>query len=237
MVAWSDLHMDPENTTLPLVEIFETVEGEGTAAGYPTIFVRLFGCPLRCAWCDTPYSYAPSLPEFSLSIQEICKKIDEDYSASRICLTGGEPLMYQGKSLLLLNQLAQLSRIVDIHVETSGAVALDPFLQGVHSDKVRYIMDFKLPGSGETERMQLSNLELLRPQDELKFVIASDEDFSTAIDVLRNYSIRCIPLFSPVWDKMAPHTLVKKMLAHKLSDVKLSLQIHKVIWDPSKRGV
>lgn len=223
-------------TMLPLVEIFETVEGEGSAAGFPTVFVRLFGCPLRCTWCDTPYSYAPALPELTMRVDEICDRVDT-FSSAHLCLTGGEPLLYREKSVELLNALAERPQLTDIHVETSGAIPLEHFLKDVTSSKVRYIMDLKLPASNEAQHMYLPNLELLRIQDELKFVIASDADFDYACDVLETHAIRAQPLFSPVWGLMEPQRLVEKMLARGLPHVKLSLQIHKVIWDPQERGV
>ncbi|PWI56965.1 radical SAM protein [Sulfoacidibacillus thermotolerans] len=222
--------------TLPLVEIFETVEGEGTAAGFPTIFIRLFGCPLRCSWCDTPYSYPPASAEMVLSVDEIIQRVKQ-FRAARICLTGGEPLLYTRPAIALLNELATLEAIVDIHVETSGAIDLAPFLREVASPKVRYILDYKLASSGETDKMQLSNLKDLRSQDELKFVIASRSDFDQACTVLTDYHVRGTPLFSPVWGALEPSELVKWMLEKGLAHVKLNLQIHKVIWDPAQRGV
>lgn len=222
--------------TLPLVEIFETVEGEGTAAGYPTVFVRLFGCPLRCTWCDTAYSYAPHEPEMSLTIAEIRERVTS-FKAARICLTGGEPLLYKTRAADLLQALAELPQIVDVHVETSGAIALDYFLRAVVSEKVRYIVDYKLPDSGEEARMHLPNLALLRPCDELKFVIAGERDFERACAVLRTHEIRATALFSPVWGRMEPARLVERLLAEGLAHARVSLQMHKVIWDPDRRGV
>ncbi|MHB1628804.1 MAG: 7-carboxy-7-deazaguanine synthase QueE [Bacilli bacterium] len=226
----------PRDATLPLVEIFETIEGEGAAAGFPTVFVRLFGCPLRCAWCDTAYSYAPHRAEMTLTILEIVERVSA-YRAARVCLTGGEPLMYKERSAALLQALAAIPRLVDIHVETSGAIDIDPFLSSVASDKVRYIVDYKLPASGESDRMHLPNLEYLRAQDELKFVIANAEDFEFACRVLETYRPRGTPLFSPVWGRMEPQELARRILDRGLSQVKLSLQIHKVIWRPDQRGV
>lgn len=230
--------MDGQGMTaaLPLVEIFETVEGEGTAAGYPTVFVRLFGCPLRCVWCDTVYSYAPHEPGMSLTVAEILDRVSS-FQSARVCLTGGEPLMYRTRSAALLAALAKLPRIVDVHVETSGAIPLDYFLREVVSDKVRYIMDYKLPDSGEETRMHMPNLALLRACDELKFVVASERDFDRACAVLRTHAVRATALFSPVWGRMEAARLVERLLAEGLAHARVSLQLHKVIWDPGRRGV
>ena len=137
---------------IPMVEIFETVEGEGTRAGFPTVFVRLFGCNLRCTWCDTKYSYPPAEAENVMTIAEIISKV-QTYRSRHICLTGGEPLLYGEKSLALIDALAELEQVDDLHIETNGAIDLALFVERVTSPKVRYIMDFKLPDSGEMEQM------------------------------------------------------------------------------------
>lgn len=221
---------------LPMVEIFETVEGEGTKAGFPTVFIRLFGCNLRCSWCDTKYSYPPSEAEMVLTIEQIIAQASQ-YRAKHVCLTGGEPLLYGKKSLALLDALAATGRYDDIHIETNGAVELGFFMERCRSQTVRYIMDYKLPDSGEEEKMLHSNIALLRPQDELKFVIGSERDFAAAVQVLQKYPTQAQPLFSPVWETMPPVKLVQLMLDHGLTHVKLNMQLHKIIWDPAARGV
>lgn len=227
---------EPMDMQLPMVEIFETIEGEGTRAGFPTVFVRLFGCNLRCAWCDTLYSYPPAEAEFVMSIGQIVEEASK-YRSEHLCLTGGEPLLYGEKSAALIEALAATGRFTDLHIETNGAVDLTMFLERIQSPVVRYIMDYKLPGSGETDKMVVSNLSKLRKQDELKFVIGSVEDFYTVKEVLETYPTEALPLFSPVWETMPPARLVQLMLDHGLSRVKLSMQLHKIIWDPAARGV
>ncbi|OPH57203.1 radical SAM protein [Paenibacillus ferrarius] len=221
---------------IPMVEIFETVEGEGTRAGFPTVFVRLFGCNLRCTWCDTKYSYPPAEAENVMTIAEIVSKVSS-FRSRHICLTGGEPLLYGEKSLALIEALAELEQVDDLHIETNGAIDLALFVERVASPKVRYIMDFKLPDSGEMAQMLTSNFALLREQDELKFVIGSELDFRTAVEVLEQHPTKALPMFSPVWETMPPHKLVEHMLAAGLSKVKLNMQLHKIIWDPAMRGV
>lgn len=221
---------------LPMVEIFETVEGEGTRAGFPTVFVRLFGCNLRCTWCDTTYSYPPAEAEFVMTIGQIVEETAQ-YRSRHLCLTGGEPLLYGEKSAALIEALAGTGRYDDLHVETNGAIDLSYFLERIESPIVRYIMDYKLPDSGEQDKMIEANIRRLRKQDELKFVIGSERDFQAALDVLAKHPTKALPLFSPVWETMPPAKLVRLMLDHGLHQVKLNMQMHKVIWDPTARGV
>ncbi|MFD0678168.1 MULTISPECIES: 7-carboxy-7-deazaguanine synthase QueE [unclassified Paenibacillus] len=231
-----DAIVNTNNIKLPMVEIFETVEGEGTGAGFPTVFVRLFGCNLRCTWCDTKYSYPPEEADRVMTIGEIVEEVRK-YRSTRICLTGGEPLLYGDKSAALIKALLQIETLTDLHIETNGAIDVSPFMDSIDSPLVRYIVDYKLPDSGETDKMILSNFAKLRKQDELKFVIGSDRDFNEAVRVLEHYSTEALPLFSPVWETMPPAKLVQLMLDHGLSHVKLNMQLHKIIWDPATRGV
>lgn len=224
------------NLKIPMVEIFETVEGEGTRAGFPTIFVRLFGCNLRCTWCDTKYSYPPEEADRVMTIEEIVEQV-RTYRSTHLCLTGGEPLLYGEKSAALIEALLEIETLTDLHIETNGAIDLTMFMERIDSPKVRYIMDYKLPDSGESESMIVTNFAKLRKQDELKFVIGSKRDFDEAVRVLEQYPTEALPLFSPVWETMPPAKLVQLMLEHGLSHVKLNMQLHKVIWDPAMRGV
>ena len=229
------------NWTVPMVEIFETVEGEGTAAGFPTVFVRVFHCNLRCTWCDTTYSYAPAKPAFAATIAQITERISQ-FKSRRICFTGGEPLIHREKSAALLIAMAELPQIVDIHIETNGAIEIAPFAKlreenKVVKQKARFVIDYKLPASGERDKMIDANFKQLSHRDEIKFVIANDEDFAIAKEVIEQFHKRGQVLFSPVWESMPPKKLVEKMLAESLVDVKLSLQMHKIIWDPNERGV
>ncbi|RYM01744.1 radical SAM protein [Sporolactobacillus sp. THM7-7] len=227
--------------SLPMVEIFETVEGEGMSQGFPTVFVRSFHCNLRCKWCDTPYSFAPAKPAFEATIDEIVRKVAR-YSSRRICFTGGEPLIHRQKSAALIQALARLDHIVDVHIETNGAIDLGPFARMREKDpllmkKMRFVMDYKLAASGETKKMIRDNFDSLLDQDEIKFVIGSDEDFDQAKTVIERFHKKGQVLFSPVWASMPPKRLVEKVLVEPLPQVKVSLQLHKIIWDPNERGV
>lgn len=226
---------------VPMVEIFETVEGEGLQAGYPTVFVRVFHCNLRCTWCDTTYSYAPAKPEFEATIEEIVNTI-KSFRSQRICFTGGEPLIHREKSAALLLAMADLEHIVDIHIETNGAIDLQPFeqLRNSHHNlqkKMRFVMDYKLPASGEMDRMHMDNFKELQHQDEIKFVVGSVNDFEITKQVVSEHYRNGQISVSPVWESMPPRRLVELLLENPLPNAKLSLQLHKVIWHPEERGV
>lgn len=232
---------ETKQAKIPMVEIFETVEGEGLRAGFPTTFVRVFHCNLRCSWCDTTYSYAPAKPVFSATVDEIVQQV-KTMPNPAICLTGGEPLIHGIRSEQLISALAQLSFVRDIHIETNGAIDLTPFQALRDQDenvgkKVRFILDYKLPASGEQERMIESNFPQLTEQDEIKFVIADRPDFERAQEVVHQLVEKGTSLFSPVWGQLAPDVLVEWILTANLRHVKLNLQIHKYIWHPDRRGV
>jgi 7-carboxy-7-deazaguanine synthase len=219
---------------LPIVEIFQSLEGEGTKAGFVTTFIRLFGCDLKCSWCDTKYSYEPAQPREYLKIIEIIARIKE-YQNCHICLTGGEPLLHGENSIELIQALARLEAVVDLHVETNGAVDLGPFVKLRKQDfwvnrKLRFIMDYKLPSSGVTDRMVVGNFDLLLGQDEIKLVIADERDFFAALEVLQKWHFRGQLLFSPVWGRMSPQRLATLLVERKMQNVKLNLPLHKIIW-------
>ncbi|WP_304458723.1 7-carboxy-7-deazaguanine synthase QueE [Alicyclobacillus sendaiensis] len=232
---------DPGQISLPMVEIFETVEGEGTRAGFPTTFVRVFHCNLRCTWCDTPYSYAPERPAFHATIREIAERV-RGFGWPSVCLTGGEPLIHRHKSQLLIEAIADIPAVRDVHIETNGAIDVRPFVRFRDAsarlcEVVRFIVDYKLPASGEERHMVAEHLTALSERDEVKFVIADERDFARALEVMATHPTRATVLMSPVWETMPPRDLVALILKHRLRDVKLNLQLHKVIWDPNARGV
>jgi 7-carboxy-7-deazaguanine synthase len=228
------------SSKLPVSEIFQSLEGEGTKAGFPTTFIRLFGCNLKCSWCDTQYSYEPEESCEYLKISQIVARV-MPYQNRNLCLTGGEPLIHGEKCLELLKALARLETVHDIHVETNGSVDLELFVKLRKQDfwvnrKMRFIMDYKLPGSGETARMLPANFDLLLGQDEIKFVIADDQDFEFALEVLKKWYFRGQLLFSPVWGRMDLKKLAELIIANNVKNAKLNLPFHKIIWG-ARRGV
>ncbi|MFN0059115.1 MAG: radical SAM protein [Planctomycetota bacterium] len=211
---------------LRVSEIYPSVQGESTLAGWPCVFVRLTGCPLRCVWCDTAYAFSGGE---TLPIDEIVRRALE-HGLPMVEVTGGEPLA-QRAAPLLLAQLAD--RFATVLLETSGAypiAGLDP--------RVRVILDLKAPGSGEERRNKYENLAALKPGDELKIVIADRGDYDWARATLRERPIPdFVPLhISPVHGKLHPREVVAWLLADRWQ-AHLQLQQHKYIWPPETRGV
>jgi 7-carboxy-7-deazaguanine synthase len=217
---------------LRVTEIFHSIQGESTWIGYPCTFVRLTGCPLRCVWCDTEYSFHGGE---KLSLDEILARV-EAIGTPLVEITGGEPLIHRN-AFVLADRL--LERGYTVLVETSGAVDVAPLDERVHK-----IMDLKCPGSGEEQRNLWSNLEHLTPRDEVKFVIADRRDYEWARAVLaergladrvRAGTLRAL-LFSPVWNAVDLQELAAWILEDRLP-VRYQIQLHKVIWGPEVTGV
>lgn len=206
-------------STLRVTEIFHSIQGESSRAGLPTVFVRLTGCPLRCVWCDTAYAFSGGE---ALPIDQILQRVGT-FCCATVCVTGGEPLAQKG-CLALLNALCDAGYAVSL--ETSGALDI-----GGVDRRVARIMDLKAPGSGEQEKNRWENLELLTPGDELKFVLASREDYDWAVSACRQRRLfeRCPVLFSPVQGKLDPALLAQWILDDRLP-LRFQLQLHKVLW-------
>lgn len=217
---------------LRVTEIFHSIQGESTWAGAPCTFIRLTGCPLRCVWCDTEYSFEGGEKK---TLQEIHQEVDR-LGCPVVELTGGEPLIHPN-AFLLTREL--LDRDYAVLVETSGAVdvsALDP--------RAHKIMDLKCPGSGEEAKNLWSNLDHLTHRDEVKFVLKGRADYEWARDTIRERALDSklareelkALLLSPVWGELDLRTLAEWILEDSLP-VRLQVQLHKLIWDPTARGV
>ena len=208
-------------------EIFYSIQGESTWAGCPCVFVRLTGCNLRCAWCDTEYAFYEGR---QMEIGEVAAKV-ESFGCGLVEITGGEPLLQQGVHPLIEMLLARGHAVM---IETSGErdiSVLDP--------RVVRIMDLKCPASGESERNRWSNLEHLTTRDEVKFVVADRRDYEWAREVIRTHRLAervNAVLLSPVFGKLAPSDLAAWILSDRLP-VRMQLQMHKHIWPPTTRGV
>jgi 7-carboxy-7-deazaguanine synthase len=212
---------------LTVNEIFHSIQGESTRAGERCVFVRLTACDLRCVWCDTPYAFHEGRKR---SVDEVVEEV-ESYECPLVEVTGGEPLL-QRDVYPLMDRL--LERGKTVLLETGGHVSLAQVPAAV----IR-IVDVKCPGSGEAHRMDWSNLDRLRPHDEVKFVLADRTDYEYARDVVARYdaAVRTAAvLFSPVHGHLDPQMLAEWVLADRLP-VRVQLQVHKYIWHPATRGV
>lgn len=209
----------PAAERLRLTEIFLSVQGESRSVGWPTVFVRLTGCPLRCQYCDTAYAFhGGDWWDIDAILAEVAK-----HGVLHVCVTGGEPLA-QKRCLALLERLCDAG--YEVSLETSGALdiaGVDP--------RVSRVMDLKTPGSKEAHRNRLENLPLLTAHDQLKFVVCDRADYDWARDMLATHALdqRCEVLFSPSQGQLAPRELAEWIIADRLP-VRFQLQLHKVLW-------
>ncbi|HEX4008345.1 MAG TPA: radical SAM protein [Acidobacteriaceae bacterium] len=224
-----------------LIEIYKSIQGESSFAGLPCIFVRLAGCNLRCSWCDSEYTFTGG---YKLSEDQVVAEIEKLAPVRLIEFTGGEPLLQERELVPLIERL--LLAGYTLMIETSGERPLNAIPREVHK-----IVDVKCPASGEGGSFRLSNLDCLTPRDEVKFVIANRGDYEFARDFIRNHDLAAKAgqiLLSPAFSKtpapartsdnclLDPRELVAWMLADALP-ARLSLQIHKYVWEPQKKGV
>jgi len=229
-----------------ITEIFKSVQGEGTRAGLPCVFVRLTGCNLRCTWCDTAYAFhggkKMGVSEVLARVDELCGRGDQQNGAEAavqlVELTGGEPLL-QEEIYPLAEALVQ--RGYSVMIETSGG----KFVGRLPKEVIK-IVDVKCPDSGEAYTFEKKNLQAVDEKDEIKFVLSTRSDYEFARDFTREHQLAKRVhqvLFSPVfadpngkWEGLEPRALVEWILADGLP-VRLGLQLHKFIWHPATKGV
>jgi len=213
---------------LRVTEIFRSIQGESTHAGRPCTFVRLTGCPMRCVWCDSEYTFAGG---DHVSIEDVMKQV-RDFGCGLVEVTGGEPLA-QPEALALITKLCDEE--YEVLIETGGYVST----RGV-DQRAKIILDIKCPGSGEAERNHWPNLDLLRADlDEVKFVIADRADWDFALKVIAEHDLeRCTRaiLVSPAWGQIDLVELAN-WIAESAMELRMQLQLHKYIWGPDARGV
>lgn len=222
-----------------ITEIFKSIQGEGTRAGLPCIFVRLTGCNLRCTWCDTAYAFHGGR---KMSVDEVVARVEElagpEKAVPLVELTGGEPLLQEGVYPLAETLLAAGYAVM---IETSG----EKFVGRLPREVIK-ILDVKCPDSGEADTFEMENLAAVGENDEIKFVISSRKDYEFAREFTREHrldeKVKQV-LFSPVfddpegkWKGLEPRQLVEWMLQDGLP-VRLGLQLHKFVWHPATKGV
>lgn len=205
---------------LRITEIFHSLQGESLTVGLPTVFVRLTGCPLRCQYCDTAYAFSGGEVR---ALDDIVAAI-ASYECKHVCVTGGEPLAQPG-CIKLLSILCDAGHAVSI--ETSGARDISAV-----DKRVMIVMDLKTPDSLEADKNLLTNLEYLKPSDQIKFVLCSRADYEWACFMIKEYELteRCQLLFSPSWNQLNPTDLANWIIADKLF-VRFQLQLHKILWN------
>ncbi len=224
---------------MKVVEIFDSIEGEGKRVGQSATFIRFAGCNLRCSYCDTTYALfgeAEDCVYTNMSIDEILKKVNTDYK--RVTLTGGEPLMQEGIDTLI-QKLCDMG--VEVNIETNGTINTKKYSD---NPSVFVSIDYKLPSSGMSKKMDIDNFISLDKNDVIKFIAGSVDD----IDVMENVVTRLKSIYSPdklpimyagaVFGEIEPSEIVNRIInSRTLKDVIFGLQIHKFIWNPEERGV
>ncbi|MBW2466868.1 MAG: radical SAM protein [Deltaproteobacteria bacterium] len=211
---------------MKIAELFYSIQGESSYAGYPCFFIRLAECNLRCTYCDTRYAYEEDHPQYS--IDQILTEINR-YPGALVEVTGGEPLLQQGVYPLMNELLATGRKVL---LETNGSISI-----GAVPDEVVKIVDIKCPESGMHLHMNFENFSFLSGKDEIKFVISSRDDYDWAEQVLSDYALQDLATvtFSPVISELSPANLAGWILEDHLP-VRLRLQLHTIIWPGKTRG-
>ncbi|MEA5126360.1 7-carboxy-7-deazaguanine synthase QueE [Xanthomonas floridensis] len=205
---------------LKITEIFLSLQGEAEAAGWPTVFVRLTGCPLRCTYCDTAYAFhGGQWHDIDAIVAEVAS-----HGVRHVCVTGGEPLA-QKRCLVLLQKLCDAG--FDVSLETSGALDVSEV-----DARVSRVVDIKTPASGEAQRNRWDNLPLLTARDQIKFVICGRADYEWSREIVAAHALerRCTVWFSPSKSEVTPRELADWIVADRLP-VRFQMQLHKILWD------
>jgi len=211
---------------LKVNEIYHSIQGESSKSGLPCIFVRLTYCNLRCTYCDTEYAFYDGEDK---SIEEILIEVKK-YNCNLVEVTGGEPLV-QKECLDLMKKLCDEG--FDVMLETGGSLTIKEV-----DERVMIVMDLKCPSSKMEKKNLYENINFLKPEDELKFVIGNREDYDWSKEIISRYDVqdKCNILYSVVFDELEPVSLVNWIIEDKL-DVRYQLQMHKYIWHPETKGV
>lgn len=226
--------MTDKAVTLPISELFLSIQGEGSYSGYPCTFVRLFSCNLRCSWCDSRFSWDKKFKHevVDMTYEELLAQVKK-LNCKVVEITGGEPLLHKDKIVGFMKLL--LERGYTVLLETNGSKDMNMVPGGVH-----IVMDIKCPGSGMHEHMDFSNFGKLKHTDDIKFVIKSREDYDYAADLILKHGLheRFNCFFGPVWPDCKPADLAAWVIEDAPQfgpRIKMQLQMHKFIWDPNER--
>ncbi|MDP2278228.1 MAG: radical SAM protein [Nitrospirota bacterium] len=211
---------------MKICEIFTSIQGESSYAGMPCTFIRLTGCNLRCLYCDTAYAYEEGM---ELTEAEIINEV-ELIGVPLVTITGGEPLLLEETFRLTERLIGEGYKVL---IETNGTMSIKDI-----DSRAVIVLDIKTPGSGMWEEMDLSNLDYIKPSDEIKFVITDREDYEWSKNMMQKYNLgsKCQVFFSPAFGILLPESLVKWILEDRL-DVRLNLQMHKYIYGSDRRGI
>lgn len=218
-------------------EIFKSIEGEGIRTGIPVTFIRLYGCNLNCSYCDTRYA-CEGEDYKNLEVQDIINEVRK-LGLTRITLTGGEPLLHANIELLI-EELVKAD--CEVNIETNGSIHLQKLPLEIRK-KVIFTMDWKSPSSGMNDKMRYFNLDVLESKDVLKFVVGSMEDLDEMKEIITDCLSEEEPLYgcnvfvSPVFGKIELEDIAKYVIDNNLTGVRVQIQLHKVIWEPNRRGV
>lgn len=217
-----------------VVEIFESINGEGKKAGQLALFIRFQKCNLNCSYCDTKWANSDDSPYTLMNLEELYKKVVES-GIKNVTITGGEPLLQENIEIFL-KKLAENPEI-NVELETNGSINLKRF--GEIKNAPSFTMDYKLPKSNMEKFMDLENFKYLKEKDTVKFVVSNIDDLERAREIIEKYSLveKCAVYISPVFGKIELSSMVDFMKKYKMNGVNMQLQIHKIIWDPETKGV
>lgn len=223
-----------KNGKILVNEIFESIDGEGYHAGYPTVFFRTVGCNLRCSWCDSKYTFEAEESSKWMTVAEAVSKIKE-YKIPHVTITGGEPLLEENKQWMTAFVRALLMDNFEINVETNGSIDYLYWKEMFGANNFTIIADWKAPSSKMNKFMLESNLAVLDENDIIKIVV-TDDDFSEVEKVLGKTEAKVY--ISPVFGQVTMEKIPEFVLQHKeYKNLRCQIQLHKVFWDPNKRGV
>lgn len=217
-----------------VVEKFTSINGEGPLAGQLAVFIRFAGCNLNCSYCDTSWANESNVPYTLMTTQDLYTYILSN-GINNITLTGGEPLLQQNLNELLYK--LSKHKNLNVEIETNGSIPLDKYL--LFDNRPHFTMDYKLPSSNMENEMLLDNFKYLSYSDSIKFVVGSILDLQKAKYIIDNYNLvnKTNVYFSPVFNKINLENIVDFMKVNNMNKVNLQVQLHKIIWEPNKRGV